>query len=166
MSANPYMMRSRDTKRITDILAYTNILETYEKNFDTFPSNYGSGNNSNELGYCLSELPTRMDIIALGNAGKFTTLASDTAIPPRDPTSSMMTPPCSETGSYMYSRLDYGTSSEMALIAASLEIKTSANYGTRTDLTDSGKVQDIINAKKSSIPENAPDTLYVVYKLR
>ena len=118
MSANPYMMRSRDTKRITDILGYTNILETYEKNFDAFPSNYGSGNNSNELGYCLSELPTRMDIIAIGNAGKFTTLASDTAVPPQDPISSMVVPPCSETGSYLYSRMEYGTDSEIALIAA------------------------------------------------
>lgn len=36
-------MRSRDTKRITSILSYTNILDTYEKNFDTFPSNMGSG---------------------------------------------------------------------------------------------------------------------------
>lgn len=42
LAVGPYMMRSRDTKRITDILGYTNILDTYDKNFDTFPSNMGS----------------------------------------------------------------------------------------------------------------------------
>jgi prepilin-type N-terminal cleavage/methylation domain-containing protein len=36
----PYMKRARDTKRITALLTYSNVLDTYEKNFDTFPSNY------------------------------------------------------------------------------------------------------------------------------
>ncbi len=37
----PYMMRSRDTKRITDIQNYmNNIIVTYSRNFDAFPSNY------------------------------------------------------------------------------------------------------------------------------
>jgi Tfp pilus assembly protein PilE len=166
LGANPYMMRSRDTKRVTDILNYTNVLETYEKNFDTFPSNYGSGGDSNELGYCLSELPTRpYDIVSLGNAGKFTTLTAGST-PPVDPIPTTLVAPCDMMGSYLYSRMDYGNTSELALIAAHMEIRSSGNYGTGSDLTDSGKVQDIISAKKSTIPDNAPDQLYVVYKSR
>ena len=39
----PYMKRARDTKRVTSIQSYlANIIVAYEKNFDTFPSNYGS----------------------------------------------------------------------------------------------------------------------------
>lgn len=59
------MMRSRDTKRITDVLGYTNIVDAYDKNFETFPSNYGSGGNALVQGFCLSELPTRPDVVAL-----------------------------------------------------------------------------------------------------
>ena len=71
----PYMARSRDTKRVTDIQNYmNNIIGSYDKNFDTFPSNYGSGGSFSTLGYCLSELPTRPDIPVLGKEGKFTTL--------------------------------------------------------------------------------------------
>lgn len=62
----PYMARSRDTKRVTDIQNYmNNIIGSYDKNFDTFPSNYGSGNNPIIPGYCLSELPARQDIPSL-----------------------------------------------------------------------------------------------------
>lgn len=40
MSAQPYMKRTRDTKRVGDVISYMTILEAYEKNFDTYPSNY------------------------------------------------------------------------------------------------------------------------------
>ena len=59
------MMRSRDTKRVSAIFQYTSILEAYDKDFDTFPSNFGSGNSALTLGYCLSELVTRSDVVAL-----------------------------------------------------------------------------------------------------
>lgn len=66
MSVQPYMSRSRDTKRITDMLGYlNNILVTYERNFDTFPSNYGSGGNPLALGYCLSEMTLRSNVSTL-----------------------------------------------------------------------------------------------------
>ena len=39
MGAQPYMKRARDTKRITSLYQYTSVLEAYDKNFDTFPSN-------------------------------------------------------------------------------------------------------------------------------
>ena len=65
IGAVPYMQRSRDTKRVTAIFQYTSILEAYDKNFDTFPSNYGSGASALNTGYCLSELVTRSDIVAL-----------------------------------------------------------------------------------------------------
>lgn len=53
------MMRTRDMKRVTDMISYTNILDMYDKNFDTFPSNNGSGNSFTTPGYCLTELYTR-----------------------------------------------------------------------------------------------------------
>lgn len=62
VGAVPYMQRSRDTKRVTSLFQYTSILEAYEKNFDTFPSNSGSGNNATNDGYCLSEMVTRFDV--------------------------------------------------------------------------------------------------------
>lgn len=71
-------------------------------------------------------------------------------------------------GSYVYSRFDYGTNNEkqIALIAAKLEIRSSGNYGTGNDLRDPSKVQGIIDARKSTIPDGALDQLYVVSKLQ
>lgn len=59
MGVQPYLGRSRDTKRVTSMLQYSTILETYDKTFDTFPSNYGQLGIATHTGYCLSELPTR-----------------------------------------------------------------------------------------------------------
>ena len=108
----PYMARSRDTKRITDIQNYlNNVIGSYDKNFDTFPSNYGSGGGSMNLGYCLSEIPTRTDVLAPGGInwkdGKFTTLRWwDTTAPPQDPMLQIALPSlCSMPGSYVYSRM-------------------------------------------------------------
>lgn len=43
-NVKPYLMRSRDTKRITDMQNYVNnVIGSYDKTYDTFPSNYGSG---------------------------------------------------------------------------------------------------------------------------
>jgi hypothetical protein len=50
------MKRSRDTKRVSALLQYTNILEAYEKNFERFPNHLGSGNIATQAGYCLTEL--------------------------------------------------------------------------------------------------------------
>lgn len=169
MWVQPYMMRSRDTKRITSILSYTNILDTYEKNFDTFPSNMGSGGIFNVSWYCLSEIIGRSDVAALGNEGKFSALRGETAHPPVDPTNQVAYALiCPDVWSYIYSRLDYGqwgNNSQLALIVARLETSSAANYGTGADLTDSGKVSDIINAKKWSLIDTSSDQLYVVSKL-
>lgn len=40
IGAVPYLQRSRDTKRVASLFQYTSILEAYEKNYDTFPSNF------------------------------------------------------------------------------------------------------------------------------
>lgn len=167
----PYMARSRDTKRVTDILGYTNILDAYDKNFDTFPSNYGSGWPLG-IGYCLTEMVTlRSDQPSLWNEGKFSSLSKDTSTPPHDPTAQIAVESpliCPMPGSYIYSRLLYGGNheSQIAIVAARLELRVSGNYGTGSDLTNSGKVQDFISAKKSTIPDSAPDQLYTVFKLR
>ena len=39
-------------------------------------------------------------------------------------------------GSYFYSRMQYDTDKEIAIIAARLETRTSGNYGTGGDLTN------------------------------
>lgn len=167
----PYIARSRDTKRTTDILNYMNqIISTYEKTYDTFPSNYWSGGNSNALWYCLSELPTRTDIItpwwASGNDGHFTALSGNTSMPPVDSLRQIVLPSlCSMSWSYVYSRFRYSASNEVAIIAARLESRSSANYWTGVDLTNSGKIQEIINAKRSTVPNNAPDQLFIVTAL-
>ncbi|MDD2694182.1 MAG: prepilin-type N-terminal cleavage/methylation domain-containing protein [Candidatus Gracilibacteria bacterium] len=163
MGFQPYMKRSRDTKRVANMLQYSNVLETFDKNFDTFPSVYGAGGSPTASGYCLSELPTRGDIAALGNAGKFSALTIDTTPPPRDPDQTVVVPPCSLPGSYVYSRLDYGGGKQAALIAARLEIRTSANYGTGSDLLNPLKFQD--DTKKGTVPPTASDQLYVVTRL-
>jgi prepilin-type N-terminal cleavage/methylation domain-containing protein len=43
IGSQPYMKRSRDTKRITDMTSYFNILDKYATDFESYPSNYGSG---------------------------------------------------------------------------------------------------------------------------
>ena len=170
IATQPYMKRARDTKRVTSIQSYlANIIVAYEKNFDTFPSNYGSGGSAFSSGYCLSELPTRPDVLAPGGVsgkdGRFTALMKDTSAPPSDPTEQIIDPLCSMSGSYVYSRMKYGTDNEIALVVARLEVRSSANYGTGTDLTDSGKIQELIGAKKSTVPNSATDQLYIVTSL-
>lgn len=54
---------------------------------------------------------------------------------------------------------------EIALIAARLEVRSSANYGTGADLTDSGKVQELIGAKKSTVSNSASDQFFIVTAL-
>ena len=100
-----------------------------------------------------------------GKDGVFTSLSKDTSTPPYDPTQQIIDPLCSMSGSYVYSRMKYGTDSEIALIAARLEVRSSANYGTGADLTDSGKIQELIGAKKSTVPDSATDQLYIVTSL-
>lgn len=163
----PYMMRSRDTKRVTWIFQYTSILEAYEKNFDTFPSNYWSGWNPLSLWYCLSEIPTRPDVAILGNAWKFSSLYWwDTTPPPTDPDSSRLVSWCSLGWSYLYSKLLSSPSSEIFVIGANLEIRPSSNYGTWSDLLLPAKSQDIITAMKWTVPDSAPDQLFIVTKIR
>ena len=137
------MMRSRDTKRVTDIQSYMkNIIMTYRTNFDTFPSNYGSGSYASS-GYCLSEMVNRSDLVmdyvnVSKKEGQFSSLKTDTSQPPTDPSHQMTYESlCSMTGSYIYSQIKYGRNSQLVLIGARLEIKSSANYGTGADLTDS-----------------------------
>jgi hypothetical protein len=61
---------------------------------------------------------------------QFETLSNETTIPPVDPTGLAPIAPCEMTGSYLYSRIDFGNDNQLALIAARLEMPTSANYGT------------------------------------
>lgn len=160
----PYMKRSRDTKRIVDIWSYLNILDAYDKNFDTYPSNYWSG-WSLILGYCLSEIYKRPDYVWYPDM-KFQALWSWSTQPPHDPSFLPPITPCDMTGSYLYSRLDYGVSSQMALIAARLEMQTTANYWTWSDLILTSSIESIKSAKKWFVPLSAPDSLYVVYRLK
>ncbi len=160
----PYMKRSRDMMRVTDIRSYMTIIDAYDKNFDTFPSNYGSGWTTN-TGYCLTEMTQRPDYVGF-NDMKFQTLASGTTIPPSDPYHLPSIFPCDMTWSYLYSRLDYGVSSQVAVIAARMEIRSSANYGTGSELTDSGSINAIIGAKKWSISKLSPDGIFVVYRAK
>jgi prepilin-type N-terminal cleavage/methylation domain-containing protein len=174
MVLSPYMSRSRDTKRITDILSYTNILDAYDKNFDTFPSNMWSGNNFAIPWYCLTELYTRwatfgdnVNVNNPVNSWRFSALANkDSSTPPVDPIGQIaVSSICPIPWSYIYSRIDYGNGSQLAIVAARVEMRPSGNYGTGSDLIWAGNVQNIIDAKKSTIPDSAPDQLYVVYKL-
>ena len=100
-----------------------------------------------------------------GKDGVFTSLSKDTSTPPYDPTGQVIDPLCSMSGSYVYSRIRYNNNSEFALIAARLELRSSANYGTGADLTDSGKIQELIGAKKSTVSNSATDQLYIVTSL-
>lgn len=61
--------------------------------------------------------------------------------------------------------MDYGIDKQIAIQAARLEMRTSWNYGTGNDLMNPFKFQDILDAKKSTIPDTAPDQLYIVTKL-
>ncbi len=124
MGSQPYFKRARDTKRYTDMLNYSTIFETYEKNFDTFPSNYGSGNAST-LGYCLSEIASR-SLNYVSRDQKFESFSSGVSAPPIDPFRLEAIAPCDMTGSYFYSRLDYNNgNSQVAVIASRFELRSS-----------------------------------------
>jgi prepilin-type N-terminal cleavage/methylation domain-containing protein len=42
VASAPYMARSRDTQRITDMTSLGNVFMAYKQSLDAFPSNYGS----------------------------------------------------------------------------------------------------------------------------
>lgn len=140
------MKRSRDVKRITDIGSYLNILDAYNANFETFPSNYGSG-NSLTLGYCLTEMANRPDYVGFRDM-QFGNLRANTSVAPRDPSNLPPIAPCDMTGSYLYSRLDYAFDKQLVVIAARLEMRESGNYGTGADLIIPANYQSVIDAKK------------------
>lgn len=165
VTVQPYLSRSRDTKRVTSLFQYTPIIESYEKNFDTFPSNYGRGWNGAALWYCLSELPTRGNVIGLWNEWKFATLLGESSVPPKDPGNTTVSP-CDIPGSFLYIKHNIGPSREIFILAASLETQTSANYGTGSELLLPINSESIIKAQKWSVPITAPDQLFVVSKLR
>jgi hypothetical protein len=56
--------------------------------------------------------------------------------------------PCDVKSSYFYSRLDYGTDSQIAILATKLEVKTSSNYGTGADLVSVSKINQIRSLSK------------------
>lgn len=163
MGTQPYMKRSRDTKRITDMWSYINIIDTYNMNFETFPSNEWSG-WSLIPGYCLSELSTRPSYVGFLDK-QFQTLWA-ASVPPRDPSNLPAISPCDMTWSFLYSRIDYWVDKQIAVLAARLEQKTTANYGTGSELTSSWHVGDIITAKRWSVPEDSLDSIFVVYRMR
>ncbi len=164
MGVQPYLKRSRDTHRVTDVINYITIIDAYDKNFDTYPSNYWSW-SSTGTGYCLSEMYLRPNYAGYSDM-KFQSLWSGTTAPPRDPIGSHAISPCTMSGSYLYSRLDFGVSSQMAIIAAKLEIKESANFWTGSDLLLTGSVDAIKLAKKWSVKMSAPDSLFVVSRFK
>ena len=173
MWTQPYMMRSRDTKRVTSLLQYTNIIEWYEKDFETFPSNYGSW-WAFTLWYCLSEIASRSNVWTAKDM-QFSALTNNTAKSPTDPVSSRLPiSPCNQNGSFFYSKMVYNTVNEIAILAANLEMRSSANYGTWSDLSaynpgtqaPQAHIDKIINAQKSSIPNGAPDQIFVVTRIR
>jgi prepilin-type N-terminal cleavage/methylation domain-containing protein len=166
IGSQPYMKRSRDTKRISDIASYMNIIEAYNANLETFPSNYGSGSTL-VRGYCLSEMATRANYVGFQDMQFQSQLGSSSSTPPRDPTSSLdPIAPCTMTGSYFYSRIDYGTNKQIAIIATRLEIRESANYGTWADLVLSGSINSIVASKTASPPSSTPDALHVNFRMR
>lgn len=160
----PYLKRSRDVRRIVDIWSYLNILDAYDKNFDTYPSNLWSG-SSLIPGYCLSEIYKRPNYVCCSDM-KFQALWSWTSQPPIDPSFLPPIAPCDMSGSYLYSRLDYGVNSQMAIIATRLEMQTTANYWTWSDLILSSSIDSIKSAKKGSVLLSSPDKLYVTYRLK
>lgn len=98
------------------------------------------------LGYCLSELYTRPSYPGFYDK-QFQTLGTS-SVPPMDPNGQAPIGACNMTGSYLYSRMQYGAGKEIALVAARLEIKETANYGTGADLILTGSINSIINARK------------------
>ena len=70
------------------------------------------------------------------------------------------------TGSYFYSNLVSGPT-EVIVLATRLEIPSSTNYSTGSDLTNPSRIQGLINAKKGSVDiANAPDPVYVITRIR
>jgi hypothetical protein len=70
------------------------------------------------------------------------------------------------TGSYFYSNLVSGPT-EVIVLATRLEIPSSTNYATGSDLIDYTKTQSLIDAKKGTIdPLTAPNPVYVITRIR
>jgi hypothetical protein len=91
----PYIQRSRDAKRATDILTYFHVFDWYEKTFDTFPSIYGSG-SATESGYCLSEIVQRPNFAGVSDQ-QFAHIFPEIGTPPVDPIGQQTWFPCTET---------------------------------------------------------------------
>jgi hypothetical protein len=97
---------------------------------------------------------------------QFDALNRETSAPPIDPSGLDGIYPCDEKGSYFYSRMKYGSDNEIAIIASRMEVRPTGNYGTASELRLPSKIDGIIATHSATIPDDAPDQLFVVSKLR
>lgn len=128
----PYISRSRDVTRFTDLQEYGRVIDVYFKDYDTIPSNVDSGGNK---WFCAEEVffeRTNISTLKDSQFGVLTKLMGGT--PRRDPSSS--TPRiawCNRDGSYFYSKIEIGDNL-YSLIGARMSIQSNGNYLSGSDI--------------------------------
>lgn len=128
----PYLNRSRDVSRFTDLQQYSRVLDLYFKDHETIPSNYTWA----VLWLCADEVFFERESIA-GKENRFGELKQLMwSSPLRDPVKS--NPPiswCTRSGSYLYSKVDSISGKLYSVLGTRMSIRSNWNYLTGNDIS-------------------------------
>ena len=135
-----FLARARDTTRVTDIRSLAGVFQVYRNVNEVFPENF-----SGSVSYCTSDLlswPNRT-----GKDHQYEELGKNFPLIPRDKLFDSPTFPCSQSGSYIYSRLIDASSVQYAIVAARMETNNTVTYLTGSDFTNTTNLLRIMQAE-------------------
>ncbi len=135
----PYINRSRDVARFTDLSQYGRVIGLYEQEHDALPSTTDPVNIL-ASSYCADEVFFERES-GSGKDMQFTYLKELMfSKPTRDPLKSTLPiGPCTRTGSYLYSSFE-DSGKRYSLLGARMSIIANGNYLTGSDILPDGSV--------------------------
>lgn len=136
----PYINRSRDLARFTDLSHYDRVVDLYYKDHDMLPSNDAS---VGAFGYCAEEVFFERPSIAQKEDQQFVDLRELLFNKPmRDPLKlTLPIGPCTRSGSYLYSSFTaIEDGNKYSLLGARMSVLTNGNYLTGSDIGSDGIV--------------------------
>lgn len=131
----PYMNRSRDVKRFTDIQQYGRVIDLYYKDHSALPSVIDP-TNPLITSYCADTVFFTRPNAANKPDMQFEELKQLMAGSPlRDPLATRENIyPCDQTGSYLYSSFTGADNKQYSLLGARMSILANGNYLTGADV--------------------------------
>lgn len=140
-SLSGYLWRARDASRVINVRQIADVVNTYKNTYEVFPNN-----SSWALDYCVSDIFNWSD--GSWKDQKYQDLSINLKIIPQEKAFQRVTSPCTQTWSYLYSRLIDAAGNQYAIIATTMETNSSVTYLTGSDFIDPTKIMQIMWAQQ------------------